>query len=156
MLAEYLLYVSFVANGEDLSADGRQMPWTHSGRNLASSSTMGHIRFLHGGSLGTIHLLCSGFHASPLTGNSLSNGTQCGQIIGLIINGYVSERFGYRWTVIVCIGLIAAWTAIYFTADKIWHILIAGILSGVPWGVFQTLTISYASSVVLRRTLVTI
>lgn len=65
----------------------------------------------------------------------------------MIINGYVSERFGYRWTVIVCLGLIACWTAIYFTAQEVWHILIAGILSGVPWGVFQTLTISYASEV---------
>ncbi|RMZ76506.1 hypothetical protein DV738_g4912, partial [Chaetothyriales sp. CBS 135597] len=77
----------------------------------------------------------------------LSNGTQCGQILGLVINGWVSERFGYRWTSIVCLVLIAAWTAIYFTAEHIYDILIAGILSGVPWGVFQTLTITYASEV---------
>lgn len=77
--------------------------------------------------------------------SGLSNGTQCGQIVGLIINGWVSEKFGYRYTSIVCLGLIAAWTAIYFTATQVWHILIAGILSGVPWGIFQTLTITYAS-----------
>jgi MFS transporter, SP family, general alpha glucoside:H+ symporter len=79
--------------------------------------------------------------------SGLSNGTQCGQILGLIINGWVSERFGYRWTAIVCLGLIAAWTGIYFTATRVWHILVAGILSGVPWGIFQTLTITYASEV---------
>ncbi|RMD43810.1 hypothetical protein DV735_g1304, partial [Chaetothyriales sp. CBS 134920] len=69
----------------------------------------------------------------------LSNGTQCGQILGLIINGWVSERFGYRWTSIVCLVLIAAWTAIYFTAEHIYDILIAGILSGVNfcWGLGQ-------------------
>jgi SP family general alpha glucoside:H+ symporter-like MFS transporter len=27
----------------------------------------------------------------------LSNGAQCGEIIGLFINGWVSERFGYRY-----------------------------------------------------------
>lgn len=61
----------------------------------------------------------------------LSNGTQCGQILGLIINGWVSERFGYRWTCIICLALIAAYTAIYFTANHIYDILIAGVLSGV-------------------------
>ncbi len=61
----------------------------------------------------------------------LSNGTQCGQIVGLIINGWVSERFGYRWTVIVCLTMIAACTSIYFTANHVYDILIAGMLSGV-------------------------
>jgi len=92
--------------------------------------------------------LADGTYQVPARWQSgLSNGTQCGQILGLLINGYVSEKFGYRWTIIVCLTLVACWTAIYFTATQIWHILIAGILSGVPWGVFQTLTISYASEV---------
>ncbi|RMZ84807.1 hypothetical protein DV737_g1045, partial [Chaetothyriales sp. CBS 132003] len=73
--------------------------------------------------------------------SGLSNGTQCGQILGLIINGWVSERFGYRWTVIVCLTLVAAWTAIYFTAQHVYAILIAGILSGVNfcWGLGQVI-----------------
>ena len=29
--------------------------------------------------------------------SGLSNGAQCGEIIGLFINGFVSERFGYRY-----------------------------------------------------------
>jgi SP family general alpha glucoside:H+ symporter-like MFS transporter len=77
----------------------------------------------------------------------LSNGRQAAEFIGLIINGWVSEKFGYRWTVIVSLALIAAWTAIYFTADTLVELLVAGILSGIPWGIFQTLTITYASEV---------
>jgi MFS transporter, SP family, general alpha glucoside:H+ symporter len=77
----------------------------------------------------------------------LSNGTQCGQIIGLIINGYVSERFGYRYTVITCLALITCWVAIMFTATTVQQLLPAYILSGIPWGVFQTLCITYASEV---------
>ena len=75
----------------------------------------------------------------------LSNGRQAAEFIGLIINGWVSEKFGYRWTVIVSLASIAAWTAIYFTANTLVELLVAGILSGIPWGIFQTLTITYAS-----------
>ncbi|KAF6828440.1 MFS alpha-glucoside [Colletotrichum plurivorum] len=77
----------------------------------------------------------------------LSNGATVGEIIGLFINGWVSERFGYRWTVIVCLGLVAAFTTIFFTAPNVQTLLAAEILCGVPWGVFQTLCITYASEV---------
>ncbi|KAI1408344.1 putative MFS alpha-glucoside transporter [Hypoxylon sp. FL1857] len=77
----------------------------------------------------------------------LSNGAVVGEIIGLIINGWVSERFGYRYTVIACLVLIAAFTAIFFTAQTVVHLQVAEILCGIPWGVFQTLTITYASEV---------
>jgi SP family general alpha glucoside:H+ symporter-like MFS transporter len=46
----------------------------------------------------------------------LSNGANVGEIIGLFINGWVSERFGYRYTVMTCLTLIIAFTAIFFTA----------------------------------------
>ena len=77
----------------------------------------------------------------------LSNGANVGEIIGLMINGYVSERFGYRYTVIVCLVLVAAFTTIFFTAQNVQTLLVAEILCGIPWGVFQTLTITYASEV---------
>ncbi|OTA90408.1 hypothetical protein M434DRAFT_370334 [Hypoxylon sp. CO27-5] len=77
----------------------------------------------------------------------LSNGAVVGEIIGLMINGWVSERFGYRYTVIGCLVLIAAFTTIFFTAQTVVHLQVAEILCGIPWGVFQTLTITYASEV---------
>ncbi|KAK3669586.1 hypothetical protein LTR78_010524 [Recurvomyces mirabilis] len=77
----------------------------------------------------------------------LSNGANVGEIIGLAINGIVSERFGYRYTVIACLVLIAAFTTIFFTAQSVHALLAAEILCGIPWGVFQTLTITYASEV---------
>ena len=77
----------------------------------------------------------------------LQNGAQVGQIIGLLINGYVSEAIGYRWTSIGCLVLVAAFTAILFTAPSLQVLLAGYILSGIPWGVFQTLTITYASEV---------
>lgn len=77
----------------------------------------------------------------------LSNGVVVGEIIGLQINGFVSEKYGYRFTVMACLTLIAAFTAIFFTAQSVVHLLVAEILCGIPWGVFQTLTITYASEV---------
>ncbi|KAI1079788.1 putative MFS alpha-glucoside transporter [Whalleya microplaca] len=77
----------------------------------------------------------------------LSNGAVVGEIIGLLINGWISERFGYRYTVISCLVLVAAFTTIFFTAQTVVHLQVAEILCGIPWGVFQTLTITYASEV---------
>ncbi|RMZ04958.1 hypothetical protein D0864_02606 [Hortaea werneckii] len=77
----------------------------------------------------------------------LSNGANVGEIIGLLINGIVSERFGYRYTVIVSLLCIVAFTSIFFTAPNVQALLAAEILCGIPWGIFQTLTVTYASEV---------
>lgn len=77
----------------------------------------------------------------------LSNGANVGEIIGLFINGFVSERFGYRYTVMLCLAFIIAITAVFFTAQNVMVLEVAEILCGIPWGVFQTLTITYASEV---------
>ena len=77
----------------------------------------------------------------------LSNGANVGEIIGLFINGWASERFGYRYTVMTCLALSIAFTAIFFTAQSVVALQVAEILCGIPWGVFQTLTITYASEV---------
>ena len=79
--------------------------------------------------------------------SGLSNGANVGEIIGLFINGWASERFGYRYTVMTCLVLIIAFTAIFFTAQNVETLQVAEILCGIPWGVFQTLTITYASEV---------
>lgn len=48
---------------------------------------------------------------------------------------------------IACLILITAWTAIFFTAPNVQALLAAEILAGIPWGVFQTLSVTYASEV---------
>jgi MFS transporter, SP family, general alpha glucoside:H+ symporter len=79
--------------------------------------------------------------------NALGNGTAAAQIIGLMINGIVSERIGYRWTMMGALVLVSAFIFIQFFAKNI-HMLLAGyVLAGLPWGVFQTLTVTYASEV---------
>ncbi|KAI1283876.1 putative MFS alpha-glucoside transporter [Xylaria sp. FL0933] len=87
------------------------------------------------------------YQVSPAWQAGLSNGAVVGEILGLMINGYISERFGYRYTIIACLTLITGFVAIFFTAQSVISLQVAEILCGIPWGVFQTLTITYASEV---------
>ena len=52
-----------------------------------------------------------------------------------MINGWVSEKFGYRYTVIACLTLVTGFIAIFFTAQSVEVLQVAEILCGVPWGV---------------------
>jgi len=64
---------------------------------------------------------------------ALGNGTAVAQIIGLFINGIVSERIGYRWTMIGGLLGIACFIFITFFAVNV-KMLVAGyVLSGLPW-----------------------
>lgn len=54
-----------------------------------------------------------------------------GEIIGLFLNGWVSERLGYRYTVMACLVCIIGFTAIFFTAQSVVDLLVAEILCGI-------------------------
>lgn len=55
----------------------------------------------------------------------------------MVVNGYATERFGYRKVCLVSLVWLAAVTTIFFTAPNIQALLAAEILAGIPWGVFQ-------------------
>ncbi|WWD16321.1 hypothetical protein CI109_100747 [Kwoniella shandongensis] len=77
----------------------------------------------------------------------LSNGAQVGEIIGLMLNGWASERFGYRKTMIAALTMMICAIFIPFFAQNIQTLLAGEILQGIPWGVFQTLTTAYAAEI---------
>lgn len=77
----------------------------------------------------------------------LSNGARVGEILGLFLNGIVSERYGFKKTMIGTLVLLSALIFIPFFAQNIETLEAAEILMGVPWGVFQTLTTAYAAEV---------
>lgn len=79
--------------------------------------------------------------------SGLSNGAQIGEIIGLFINGIVSERYGYKKTMIVSLSFMIAFIFIPFFSQNLVTLLMGEILQGMPWGIFQTLTTAYASEV---------
>lgn len=79
--------------------------------------------------------------------SGLSNAMTVGQILGLFANGIISERFGYKKTMIGSLTLTMAFIFILFFAQNVQMLLVGEILLGLPLGVFQTLTVTYASEV---------
>lgn len=125
----------------------KQTPSHNSTRNTESSSQTEATKFLQGGKQVSATYEDPSLHFHPNPANRRTQGANVGEIIGLFINGFVSERYGYRYTVMACLTLIIGFTAIFFTAQSVIDLQVAEILCGIPWGVFQTLTITYASEV---------
>jgi len=65
------------------------------------------------------------------------NGTQVGCILGLIINGYITEWIGYKKTMVVSMVVMTCAIFIPFFSTSLEMFLIGGIIQGLPWGVFQ-------------------
>jgi MFS transporter, SP family, general alpha glucoside:H+ symporter len=79
---------------------------------------------------------------------SLSMGSLVGQIIGLFLNGFIADRFGYRKTMMGGLIMITGFIFIPFFAQNMTTFLCGQILLGVPFGCFQTLACTYAVEVV--------
>ncbi|QKX64731.1 uncharacterized protein TRUGW13939_11907 [Talaromyces rugulosus] len=79
--------------------------------------------------------------------SGLQNGTQAGQIIGLMIAGTMADRFGYRKTMLTALGLVISFIFVLFFATDIRMLFAGEFLCGLPWGMFQTLTTTYAAEV---------
>lgn len=88
----------------------------------------------------------------------LSMAVNCGQVCGLFFAGLISERWGYRKTLIGSLTAVIGLIFIVFFAQNLAMLLVGEFLLGLPWGAFQTMTLSYASEVcptVLRLYLTT-
>lgn len=77
----------------------------------------------------------------------LSVGCQVGQILGLQITGWASERYGYRPTMLIALICLTGFLFLQFFAINLPMLLAGYILLGFPWGTFQTMTVSYAAEV---------
>lgn len=77
----------------------------------------------------------------------LTNAMSVGQILGLFVNGIVSERYGYRKTLMTCLATTVGFIFILFFAPNVQTLVAGEFLMGIPLGVYQTLTVTYASEV---------
>ncbi|KAK6365492.1 hypothetical protein LTS17_011211 [Exophiala oligosperma] len=90
--------------------------------------------------------------------SGLSNGARAGEIFGLIIAGWVSDRYGYKMTTIGSLIFMICFIFILVFAPNLKVLVVGEILCGMPWGAFQSVTPAYASEVaptVLRPYLTT-
>lgn len=79
--------------------------------------------------------------------SGLSNGARVGEILGLLFNGWIAERIGFKKTVLFTLMVLTGLIFIPFFSQNLETLLAGDILMGIPWGVFQTLTTSYAAEV---------
>lgn len=79
--------------------------------------------------------------------SGLTNGAIIGEMIGLAMNGILADRYGFKKTMIGGLVAITGFIFIPFFATNIVQLLIGLIVMGIPWGIFQTLTTTYAAEV---------
>ncbi|KAM3434918.1 hypothetical protein NHJ13734_005776 [Beauveria thailandica] len=88
-----------------------------------------------------------GYELTAAWQSGLSNAALCGQILGLFAAGVIADRFGYRKTLIGALFLCVCFIFVIFFAESLPQLLAGELLVGFPWGVFQTLTTTYAAEV---------
>ncbi|SPO07770.1 probable MFS alpha-glucoside transporter [Cephalotrichum gorgonifer] len=85
---------------------------------------------------------------SPAWQSGVSNSAVVGQLAGLIINGYCQDKFGSRVTYMFFMVWMAIAIFIPVFAPSLEVLAFGESMCGIPWGVFQTLSTSYASEIV--------
>lgn len=79
--------------------------------------------------------------------SALTAAVQAGSIFGYWLSGILIERFGYKRTMQGSLLSIACFVFIVFFAPSIILLVVGEGLLGIPWGIMQTLTTTYAAEV---------
>lgn len=77
----------------------------------------------------------------------LSNGANAGIVIGGFLNGYLSQKYGYKKVVLGALFLLNWLLFILFFASSPQVLLVGQILCGLTFGIFATTGPAYASEV---------
>jgi SP family general alpha glucoside:H+ symporter-like MFS transporter len=88
-----------------------------------------------------------GYEVSPAWQAGLTNGATVGEILGLFFNGILTDKFGYHKTVIGSLIWLSIFVFLAFFSFNIQMLMAANILCGLSWGIFQTLSTTYAAEV---------
>ncbi|OQD65038.1 hypothetical protein PENPOL_c006G04575 [Penicillium polonicum] len=87
------------------------------------------------------------FQISSKWQSGLTSAAVVGQIIGLFMNGFLADRFGYRRTLLTALVSLCCFIFLPFFAVNVQMFLAGQVLCGIPWGIFQTLATTYAAEV---------
>lgn len=74
-----------------------------------------------------------GYQISAAWQSGLSNGALVGEVLGLLLIGYIVERVGYKKTMIGSLVLLTGFIFIVFFAQNLPMLLVGEILMGIPW-----------------------
>lgn len=70
---------------------------------------------------------------TPAWQNGLSNGALVGEIIGLAVVGQVTDKFGFRKTMMVGLACLTAFIFLLFFAKDLPMFVAGLVLCGIPW-----------------------
>jgi len=79
--------------------------------------------------------------------SALTTAPIVGEIVGLLFNGFLTERFGYRYTLVGALVWLCVFIFLAFFANTVGLLLASEVLCGISWGAFQTLSTTYASEI---------
>jgi SP family general alpha glucoside:H+ symporter-like MFS transporter len=85
-------------------------------------------------SYGTIANPVTGHQISLAWQSGLSNAAVAGEILGLLLNGYCTDRFGFHHTIVGALIWLSLSLFIFFFSINIQMLLAAQILCGISWG----------------------
>ncbi|RXG47918.1 hypothetical protein VDGE_04334 [Verticillium dahliae] len=77
----------------------------------------------------------------------INNSGQAGSILGLFINGVITEWIGYRWTMQVAMVAMIGAIFIPFFLTGLPMFVAGAVCQSIPWGIFQTLAVTYAADI---------
>jgi SP family general alpha glucoside:H+ symporter-like MFS transporter len=77
----------------------------------------------------------------------LGDGSGIGSIVGVFMGGWLAEKYGYKRILGLALIMITAFIFITFFSPNLIALEIGIVLCGIPWGIFQTITVTYAAEV---------
>lgn len=89
-----------------------------------------------------------GYQISSAWQAGLNDISGVGNIIGAMLNGYLTAKYGHRMVLMGSLAWLAAAIFMVFFAPNIEVLLIGQFLCNIPWGVFATTGPAYAAEVV--------
>lgn len=79
--------------------------------------------------------------------SGLGGASSAGLVLGVFLNGYLTERFGHRNVIMGSLVVMCATIFATFFAPSVGVLLAGQLLCGIPWGVFATMGPTYSSEV---------
>jgi MFS transporter, SP family, general alpha glucoside:H+ symporter len=87
------------------------------------------------------------YEIAPSWQSALTNGAVVGSILGLLFAGQLTEKFGHKKTMVLALTSMSIFIFLSFFAFNIEMLMASQCLCGLSWGVFQTLSTTYAAEV---------
>ena len=88
-----------------------------------------------------------GYQISAAWQTGLNDIAAVGNIIGALLNGYLTAKYGHRKVLMGSLVSLSACIFMVFFAPNIQVLLVGEFLCNIPWGVFATSGPSYAAEV---------